>query len=514
MTGSLSCLLLAALPAQPADAPSPEHAAPALSAEASVRSLNGLALPADDSAEAQAAFEAAITARYGGTRQVPLAVKAEVYELVIRRHLLERFEPTPAGAPVGIVHQTALLPSKPGQSGAFLAGPDTLTWNGALLAAMSYRWAATRDPEALEWVRTLLGGLELGMKVTGQPGLPARCYTRSAKSSGELSLRYEPPNGKTIFARSDAAKGTVNHIAAGLIVCQLLCGDALGPEDRGRAARMSLEMADHLVRHDYHLTERTGKRTEYGDLTPRIGPQSIPFNAQVAYLIVAGGAGLGVHAPNADPGAVNRVMDAFEELRSKHHVYYEGPAQLVRPQRVGASPLLKGMNDRQHSLTAGYASLLLEWELARRANATADGRFLYEMGRTPLFAMRGVRGERNAMMAFLWGGLLMDGRRAAAILPDPQERNAEFEAARREIEAGVEHLRRFPVSRRAVVAEKAGTRGDVWIAEQRPFDCYVWKADPNEVFVQTGPPTSKWAAGIDFLHAYWAARYWGLPGVQ
>ncbi|QDT17429.1 hypothetical protein [Alienimonas californiensis] len=515
MTGSLSCLLLAALPAQLPDAAPSSFTPPSLSAEATRSAMNGPLPPTDDlTADALAEYETALTAHYGGTREVPLAVKAAFYDWVIRRHHLEQFAPTPDGAPVGIVHQTAFLPAKPGERGEFNAGPDTLTWNGALLAAMSYRWAISRDPAALEWVRTLLGGLELGMKVTGQPGLPARCYTQAARSNGELSLRYEQENGRTIWARSDAAKGTVNQIAGGLIVCQLLCGDDLGPKDRNRAAQMSLDMADHLVRHDYHLTERTGKRTEYGDLTPRIGPQSIPFNAQVAYLVVAGGAGLGVHAENADPAAVNRVMKAFEELRVKHHVYYEAPTQVVRPQRIGASLLLKGMNDRHHSMTAGYTALLLEWELARRANAAADGRFLYEMGRTPLYAMRGVRGERNSLLAFLWGGLLMDGRRAAAILPDPQEQIAEFDAARREIEAGVEHLHRFPLSRRSVVGEMKSSREDVWIAEQRPWDCYVWKADPNEVFVPTGPPMNKWAAGIDFLHAYWVARYWSLPGVQ
>jgi hypothetical protein len=246
---------------------------------------------------------------------------------------------------------------------------------------------------------------------------------------------------------------------------------------------------------------------------PRVGPQSVPFNAQVAYMIVAGGAGLGVNAPNADPAAVRRVRAAFEDLRAKHHVYYEAPGRLIQPQRVGSSPIVKGMNDRQHVFAAGFASLWLEWELAKRSNSAADGRFLYEMGQTPLYAVRGVRGDRNALLAFQWGGLLMDGRRAAAMLPDPRERDEEFQFARREIEEGVEHLRRFPLSRREVIHEQAGERPDVWPAEQNPWDCYVWKADPDMTHRATGPFKNKWAAGIDYLHAYWAARYWRIPGV-
>ncbi len=494
MNGSLSCLLLAALPTQAPGPPAPPTT--------------------DRTAAALVNYETALTAYYGGTREVPLAQKAAFYEWVVQRHHLELFPATPAGAPVGIVHDAAWLPENPGEPGRFNYGPDSLTWNGALLAAMSYRWAATRDPAALEWVRTLLGGLELGMTVTGQWGLPARVYTQSPEPVHDLTRRYDPPNGPTIHFRSDAAKGTVNQIAMGLVVCQLLCGNDLGPADRGRAAALTLALADHVVRHDYNLTEADGKRTEYGNLMPRIGPQSVPFNAQVSYLIVAAGAGLGVQAPNADPAAVGRVREAFEELRVKHHVYYEAPTQLVRPQRVGMSPIVKGMNDRQHVFVAGYAALLLEWELARQANAAADGQFLYEMGRTPLYAMRGVRGDRNSLLAFLWGGLLMDGRRAAAMLPDAREREAEFAIARQEIDEGVEHLRRFPLSRRTTVHEQAGRREGVWPAEENPWDAYVWKADPDMTHRLTGPPMNRWAAGIDYLHAYWAARYWGLPSVQ
>ncbi|MEM9700930.1 MAG: hypothetical protein AAF907_00640 [Planctomycetota bacterium] len=468
----------------------------------------------DRSADALARFEQQLTAYFGGTRNVPFAEKAAFYDWVIRRHHLERFGDLPGGRPAAIVHQTALLPKTPDGAGAFNPGPDTLTWNGVMLAAMSYRWAVTRDPAALEWVRVLIAGLEVGMKVTGQSGLPARCLMKSDKPIGSLKLPYRLKNGVKVFVHSDAAKGTVNQIAAGLIVCQLLCRADLPAADRERAARLSLEMADHLVRHDYHLTEKTGKRTKYGDVTPRIGPQSVPFNAQVAYMIVAGGTAFGRDATTADPRAFARVKQAFDDLRGKHHVYYEVPTLLVRPQRVGASPIVKGMNDRQHVLTAGYASLLLEWELARKANAAADGQFLYEMGRTPLYAMRGVRGQKNAMMAFQWGGLLMDGRRAAAILPDVRERQAEYAIGRQEIEIGVEHLRRFPLSRRSWIFEKAGANPNAWAAEQRPWDCYVWKADPTMTYRQTGPLMNKWAAGIDFLHAYWAARYWGIPGVQ
>ena len=460
----------------------------------------------DQSADALAAYEHALTAFYGGTRDVPLGAKAAFYEWAVRRYFLELFEDGDRRPP-GLVQHAAFLPNKPRGDVKLGPGADTVTWNGALLAAMSYRYAVTGDADALDFCRTLLRGLEFACEVTREPGLPARCVTQADEPVGDLIWRYRREGMRPVRFRSDAAKGTLNQVAQGLIVCQLLCGDALGEFDGRRAGNLSLALADHLVRHDYKLTEADGNETEYGNVVPRIGPQSIPFNAQVAYLVVAGGAGLA--PPDADPAAVARVRLAFDDLRSEHHVYYESPLRAVRPQRVGSSPLVKGTNDRHHVLTAGYAAILLEWELARRAGA--DGRFLYEMGRTPVYAARGVRGERNSLLEFLYAGLLTDGNRAAAMLPDPRERDAEFAAARAGVAAGVEHLRRFPLSRRHYAFADGPERGDAWVAEERPWDCYVWKANARRTHPKTGDFTNRWACGLDYLHAYWAGRYWGLP---
>ena len=462
----------------------------------------------DDSAGALAAYEEALTAYHGGTRTVPLDVKAEFYEWAVRRYFLELFEDGDRRPP-GLVQHAAFLPKRAGGEVRLGHGVDTVTWNGALLAAMSYQYAATGDPDALDFVRTLLRGLEFAVEVTGEPGLPARCVMQSDEPVGDLYLRYRRPGMRPVRYRSDAAKGTLNQVAAGLVVCQTLCGEALGEYDRRRAGNLSLALADHLVRHDYKLTEADGDRTEYGNVVPRIGPQSIPFNAQVAYLTVAAGAGLA--PPDADADAAARVRRAFADLRSEHHVYYESPGRAVRPQRVGSSPLVKGTNDRHHVLVAGYAAILLEWELARRAGTGADGRFLYEMGRTPVYAARGVRNDRNALMNFLYAGLLTDGNRAAAMLPDLSERAAEYAAARAGVDAGAEHLRRFPLSRRHYAFGDGPEIDDTWVIEERPWDPYVWKANPDRRHPKTGDYTNRWCPAYDYLHAYWAARYWRLP---
>ena len=45
----------------------------------------------------------------------------------------------------------------------------------------------------------------------------------------------------------------------------------------------------------------------------------------------------------------------FRRLRFEHHCYFEYPRNLiVLPQRVGGSPFVKGMNDRNHVTNAAF----------------------------------------------------------------------------------------------------------------------------------------------------------------
>ena len=441
---------------------------------------------------------------------MPLDVKADHYEWFVRRYTL---------SPGGLVHGFAELADAPGVPPVYVTGNDTVTWHGAVLAGMSYKYAVTREPGTLAVIVHMLEGAHRAFAVTGSRGLPCRCFIESDVPVRDCTRRYAGPRGRVFHFKSDAAKGTVNQLVGGLTVCLLLCGDDLPPDVRRTAGRDLFDLAWHLAVHDYRLTEADGRRTEYGNLTPLVAGHGVPFNGQIAYLAVA--AGRHFAPPDAAPADVRVVGAAYDDLRHDHHVYWEDPRKtLVRPQRVGFNPLVKGMNDRHHVLTAAYHAALLEqfgrdgaWRggPGRPGGAVpSDPLFLYRIGRTGYWTMRKLARERNALCAFLWTGLLDDPQRSAAVLPDPRERAAAFEDCRVAVADGIEHLTRFPIDRRHYPRESVDVRELQWVAEVDPFDCYVWKADNRHVLRVLGPPTGTVTAALDYLHAYWALRFWRL----
>ena len=449
----------------------------------------------DYSAASLREFERRIVTAYGGYRAVPLDMKAEFFEWA-----LWRYHRTPYHQVYNRVH----LPEEPRKRPVWMPGPDSSTWNGALLAALSFKYATTREPETLTRIAELLKGLHLFLHITGQPGLPARSvvYVDGAVEPGMQAA--EGPDGTRYMIRSEAAKGTINQIAMGYAM-MMVHAEADLPPDVQRQARDDLALlALHLINHEYHLTERTGKRTPYGDLTPRLGSVGIPFNAQVAYLVVAA-----AHRfPPEDEAAQARIAGEFRKLREKHHVYYARPwLNVVVPQRVGASPFVKGMNDRNHVTNAAFAGLQMDVAHARRLGVAVDRRFLYELGQTMHWSMQELRYHRNSLCHFMWAALLSDAELRGAMAREHAPVAAH--QAAQGLQVGVEQLRRFPLDRFAYEGHEVTSQGLVWIDQFRPDD-YYWKCDPRAVWQVTGPVSNEAYCAIDFLHAYWLLRCYRL----
>ena len=452
--------------------------------------------PDDDSAEALRRYQDAFRARYGDDRDVPLDVKAEHFEWLLERYLW---------APYDVVHHTVTLPDAPDGEREYLFGDDVATWNGPLLAALSYKYAVTGDRQTLARIERLLRGLHFLQTVTGQPGLIARCALRRDTPIHTATLRHVAEDGTVYYVRSDAAKGTYNQVVHGYSVMMLLAWHDLPADVQALARRDLQELVHHLVEHDYRLTERDGRRTTYGDLTPIVATVGVPFNAQLAYAIVSAGH----HFPGDDASRAKRIRRAYARLREKHHVYYESPlTHLIRPQEVGASPFVKGMNDRNHVLNAAYIGLLIELEHTRRHNKEPDPEFLFQLGQTMVFTMAFLDHQLNGLCNFMWAGILSDPQAFAAIVP--HDRGRTVQQLDRLVSIGVEQLRRFPVDRFARHGEKILTRAPQWVDARKRSDSYLWKSGPFYRIEETGPPTNHLCASIDYLHAYWLMRYWRL----
>ncbi len=451
----------------------------------------------DWTGESLAAEMRDVLAASGGTAlQIPLAVKAQFLEDVLWRYHL---------APSGQVHYHVYLPSEPDWLPDYRDGADVSTWNGALLAAMSFKYAVTRDAVTLERLRQLVHGLHLFQEASGVPGLLARCVVESPQPRGKCVYPYTRPDGRQFHVRTDPAKGTYNQVLAGYAALMMFAWRDLPPHEQILAQEDLKLLCLHLISRGYEIYDRDGKRTEFGDLRPLFGSRSVPFNAQVAYFV----ASTAHHFAADNPAVQDRFSAEFHRLRTKHHVYYEDPLRyLVVPQRVGANPLVKGMNDRNHVMSAAFYSIMIELDRTHRSDLPAEGKFLFEMGQSMDWTMRRIAPDRNALCNFMWLGLLNEpGRFQWLAGADAQRIAGEFPYL---LADAVEQLRRFPVDRFSYPGTVVETGQPQWMDVRNRHDAFCWKSDPTHAYQVTDYTTSQHTCSIDFLYAYWVMRFFRL----
>ena len=451
----------------------------------------------DFSADGLRAFQQELLNVYGGDYlQVPLEVKAEFFEWAMWKY---------SRSPWHQIHCRVTLPHEKGQPIVYQGGSDTSTWNGALLSALSYKYAVTKDAQTLQRVAEVLQGLHFYQQVTGYSGLVARSVVQMEKPPGpEFNGQFVGEDGRLYYYWSDAAKGTYNYIMGGYAAMMMHVYADLPLEVKTMAHADMTAMILHLLRHNYRITERTGKATRYGDMTPRLGAHGVPFNAQVAYQIVA----VGYHFPPEDKNERTVIVQALSDLRGKHHVYYEDPRKhLIRPQRVGASPLVKGMNDRNHGMNAAFMSLCMDLHAAETLPRAVDHEFLYRMGRSMYWGMQELQGKRNSLCNFMWAAMLTNPKAQASIIPE--DRQALLTQMAADLESGVQQLRHFPLDRFNWEGQEVETKTPQWVDHFRPDD-YHWKCNPLTAKQVTGPSSNVLFSGRDFLHAYWLMRLYRL----
>ena len=488
--GAVWILAAVAVPAAALELPAPP-------VPASV-DATGLPVPSGDDYRVQAlfAYQQQFADAWGGVdREIPLAAKADFYEWSLWRYHI---------APYHCLTTSTLLPDQPGVPPTWKAGRDESTWTGALLAALSYKYAVTRDQRTLAGIGELLEGLHFAMQVTGQRGHLARSVAIDGLPLREDMEPYDAPDGQRYWYMTGPAKGTYNQVACGYATMMLLAYPDLPPATQQLARQDIASLALHVIDHDFRLTDRHGESTPYGDLAPEVAGVGIPFNGQVAYLIVA----LGKTFADATPEERARIEAAFHRLRHKHHVYYEHPLKgLVQPQRVGASPFLKGMNDRNHVTNAAFVGLLLDVATSRGSGQSLDENFVYRLGQTMHYSMSAMDGHHHALCSFMYAALLQDQAIFAAMVE--RKPNTVRGRSERNLVDGVEQLRRFPLNRFLYEGVEGRADEPVWIDQFRP-DGYHWKNDAERTYTVTGPMTNRLDAAIDFLYAYWLMRYFGL----
>jgi hypothetical protein len=446
-----------------------------------------------------------LQAATGDYRTIPLDWKAEFYEWELWRYHLNEMEQI--YSQVELAEQTGVMPKT-------IPLRDMSTWNGSVMAALSFKYAVTREPETLRRLAQLVRGMHFFFQVTGVPGLMARAIhpTRWPNEAdyGRMD-EYTAPDGRKWYVIGDPAKGGYNQIAGGYAALMMYAAQDLPPEVKKLAHDDMTAMIVHLVRNNWKAQGKTGPTT-YGDLTPVVAGCGVPFNAQVAYELAA----LGHHFLPSDPPQAAAIENEFRRLRDKHHCYFEYPLHsLVLPQKVGGSPFVKGMNDRNHVTNAAFIGLMLDIERSRRTQTPYDGTFVHQLGQTMVNSMEELYDKRNSLCTFMWAGLTRDAQVFAYIVPKESDRREHVVKTARAVVDGVEQLRRFKLDRwwtrgGAIVETKELQWNDAF----RPDDS-IWKVSPLLKYDRSGATaTHEYFCAMDYLYAYWVMRYFHLEDHQ
>ncbi|MCK6480814.1 MAG: hypothetical protein L6R43_11920 [Planctomycetes bacterium] len=418
------------------------------------------------------------------TSAPPLAEKAARLEAD-----LDAFHLPPWGAFSYRVH----LPGGPEGERVHAYESDQPAWTGALLAAECERWAATKDPAAVERARTLLRALTTLTAVTGQRGH----YARTAAPAGSFRREVQPErwrDGARGFEgwrwigdpSRDQAAGIVHGLAAVLDLLE-------DPFCRSRAARLAGDLADRVFGRGLSWEDETGEETTYGDLRPYIW--GLPIGVNGAILL-----GL---ADAADRG----TGEERHRRRLERLVEEEGALDTLR------WPTIRILGKENWS-TANMAAMALASFLRRPAPEGDPLRA--RIREAAADSMRRIldlhRGEGNAF----WIAVAAGAGEAAG-------------ATARDLEDARTQLRRYPLDRRVAPldhgaldlprASLGSKKGREQFVRPLPVDMlgpnsFCWKSNPFEVVQETegGGGGETRVSGADFLAAYWPLRRLGILG--
>jgi hypothetical protein len=412
---------------------------------------------------------------------------------------------------------------------AWRSGENDGLWSALYLASQAYRYAATRDPDALANLTRLLDGEDLRMRITGVPGLFTRqlippgvaglacptdpaAYVPAPDKRGNRWVRIGGDGCAQVADAGTLAFSSTAHCGlgefAGWCFLDNVSQDeyaghlfALGAvarlvDDvpvRAAAVEQLRQIGLHLAAHDMELTDWDGRPTQWGKLHPGAAGD------EPGYLAVLGMSALAIAVEATGDAAIRARYDEIATTYPDHLDQINA--------FTGDGGCTSNWNNLSMLAAAFHHLLWNERDPARRA--VLAGAFDRELMRHP--GGRAGVDQHNAWFDILW---------AAQKPLGPGSDGPAYDA----VEDAVCQLRQFPASNHHAARDTAALAPEACLGRQdeslaaAPFDVadrcaatYVWWQDPYTRQACAGEP-----ALIDqptgYLLPYWMGRYYGFIG--
>ncbi|RAJ99760.1 hypothetical protein LX87_01456 [Larkinella arboricola] len=189
-------------------------------------------------------------------KQMTLHDKAVFFDKQVRsRHIRVGFNATLSGMDKGDI------------STGYLDDSDNDgLWTSMYLGGEIFRYAVTKDPEALQNCRESLDAMERLYTINPVPGFPARSFERSGhiKELSDPERWQHASNPEWDWKSTTSSDEAIGHIFAFGAMAELIPDKDL----KSRAIMLMDTLMSHIVKNDMYLIDFDGKPTQWGKWHP------------------------------------------------------------------------------------------------------------------------------------------------------------------------------------------------------------------------------------------------------
>ncbi|MGA3190019.1 MAG: hypothetical protein ABSF22_23170 [Bryobacteraceae bacterium] len=187
-------------------------------------------------------------------REMTLEQKAAAFEQrIAKRH--DRY---------GMVADSHLAKAGDLASNVLESSDNDGLWTAMYAAAECFRYAVTKDPNALAAAHHAIEAVLFLEDVTGVAGLPARSYVKKDDPRPKDGAWHWTADKQIQWKGDTSSDEIVGHFFILSIAYDLLDDPAL----KARLATAARRMMDHIISHGYDLIDVTGKPTTWGKWSP------------------------------------------------------------------------------------------------------------------------------------------------------------------------------------------------------------------------------------------------------
>ncbi len=420
-------------------------------------------------------------------------------------------------------------------------------WTSLYLASQAFRYATTKEAEALTQVRTVLRGMFYMMEITGKEGLYTRDF-RNPELPGMFcpgtNDEYSPPSDKMVgnkwvkvdtdgcfitwdptanggagdwkkdtehctdakyagfcWQRNASKDEYSGHVFALGVVAKLVDD----PECTEMAKSLLTRIGRHLVKYNYWINDYDGRNTRYGSASAMAMDEFPGYNALLAltWTLVAA-------AVTGEPDLVSAYHDCLLQESGELACIKQG-VELPKDYRtyLNAMALALGCSTNYDNVSMAMLSYLnLMWLEDDPANIALYRKEMEKETKGPDKEGRDIWAQKDPFYNFIL---------AAMMGADPEKPDE----ALRLVDEGLCSMRAFPSSN--VRHARDNSALEVWCTSERhgplakdpvPVELrcstvFEWWNDPNEIEVcaenllEADPPAG-------YLLPYWMGRYFGF----